>query len=57
VNVIYIPDQIVENSIAVSGQTVFVVAGPSGTADYANATGYMYAPEQGIANSNLVKVL
>lgn len=57
VNVMHIPDQMVENGIAVSGQTVFVVAGPSGTADHANATGYMYALEQGMANTDPVKVL
>jgi hypothetical protein len=57
VQVIHIPNQMVENGIAVSGETMFVVAGPSGTANHTNATGYMYAFEQGLEGSDPVKIL
>ncbi|MCJ1331596.1 hypothetical protein MMC10_008287 [Thelotrema lepadinum] len=36
-------NQKVENGIAVSGTTVYVVTGPSGPADHIDAEGYMYA--------------
>ncbi|MFF7309128.1 hypothetical protein [Streptomyces sp. NPDC008137] len=36
-------DQVVENGIAVSGTTAYVVTGPAGAADEPDATGYMYA--------------
>jgi hypothetical protein len=43
----HIPNQMVENGIAISNETIFVVTGPSGTANHTNATGYMYAFQQG----------
>ncbi|OCL13691.1 hypothetical protein AOQ84DRAFT_92192 [Glonium stellatum] len=42
-HVLRVPNQMVENGIAVSGTTMYVVTGPSGADDHANATGYMYA--------------
>lgn len=36
-------DQIVENSVAVSGDTVYMNTGPAGKADVVNSTGYLYA--------------
>lgn len=43
----HIPNQMVENGIAVNNDTIFMVTGPSGTANHTNATGYMYAFRQG----------
>jgi len=42
-----IPNQVVENGIAVSGSTAYVVTGPAGADDHANATGYMSAFQAG----------
>ncbi|KAJ4251478.1 hypothetical protein NW762_011463 [Fusarium torreyae] len=36
-------NEMVENGIAVSGMDIYMVTGPSGSADHANATGYMYS--------------
>ncbi|KAH8888151.1 hypothetical protein GQ53DRAFT_795976 [Thozetella sp. PMI_491] len=38
-----IETQMVENGIAISNTTIFMVTGPSGPADTANATGYMWS--------------
>ena len=43
----HIPNQMVENGIAINNDTIFVVTGPSGTANHTNASGYMYAFQQG----------
>ena len=51
VHVLRVPNQMVENGIGVSGTTMYVVTGPSGTADHANATGYMYALTLGAGTS------
>jgi hypothetical protein len=37
----------IENRIAISNETIFVIAGPSGTENHTNATGYRYAFQQG----------
>lgn len=47
VHVKHIPNQMVENGIAISDETMFVVTGPSGTSNHTNATGSMYAFKQG----------
>lgn len=39
----HLDDQVVENGIAVSGSTAYVVTGPAGAADHADATGSLYA--------------
>ncbi|MEW2395456.1 hypothetical protein [Streptomyces sp. NPDC046862] len=40
---LHLDDQVVENGLAVSGTTAYVVTGPAGENDHANATGQMYA--------------
>lgn len=57
VQVIHISNQMVENGIAVSGETVFVVTGPSGAVNHTNATGYMYAFQQGSGSAEPVESL
>ncbi|RHZ64469.1 uncharacterized protein CDV56_109263 [Aspergillus thermomutatus] len=44
-------NQMVENGIAVSGTTVYVITGPSGTSSHANATGNLYALAPGPGDS------
>ncbi|KAF7548814.1 hypothetical protein G7Z17_g6803 [Cylindrodendrum hubeiense] len=36
-------NHVIENGIAVNGKAIYVVTGPSGTEDHANAAGYLYA--------------
>ncbi|KAK4497877.1 hypothetical protein PRZ48_010532 [Zasmidium cellare] len=36
-------DQVIENSLGMSGEMVYLVTGPAGSADVGNATGYFYA--------------
>ncbi|KAJ5159325.1 uncharacterized protein N7500_008976 [Penicillium coprophilum] len=47
----HIPDEMVENGIAVTGTTVYVITGPSGTNDHENATGTLYSLTSGPGTS------
>jgi hypothetical protein len=44
---LHILNEIVENGIAVTGTTVYVITGPSGTNDHYDATGTLYALTSG----------
>ncbi|KAH8592883.1 hypothetical protein B0O99DRAFT_743186 [Bisporella sp. PMI_857] len=57
VHVQHIADQMVENGIAVSGKTVFVVTGPAGASYNTNSTGNMYAFEAAPQDLEPIKVL
>ena len=46
----HLPDQMIENGIAISGTNVFCVTGPSGNADKANAIGYLFSFSPGPGN-------
>ncbi|MEU6198494.1 hypothetical protein [Streptomyces sp. NPDC047061] len=41
--VVHLKDQVVENGFAVKNTTAYIVTGPAGAADHANAEGHMYA--------------
>ena len=45
------PNQAVENGISLSNTTIFVVTGPSGEDDHANAVGFMHALRPGAGTS------
>jgi hypothetical protein len=47
IHTMHIQNQMIENGIAITGTSVYVVTGPSGTDDHANAPGYMYCLKPG----------
>ena len=49
---IHIRGQMVENGIAVSRHTIYVITGPSGASDHPNATGYMFAYQASLNPGN-----
>ncbi|RSL72016.1 hypothetical protein CEP53_001238 [Fusarium sp. AF-6] len=51
VHTLKLPDKIIENSFAISGTDVYLVTGPAGSADHADASGsffYMQASNEGV---------
>jgi hypothetical protein len=58
IHAIHMPNEIIENGIAVSGETMFIQTGPAGSNDHANATGNFYAFTSGQqGNTSSIKVL
>lgn len=51
IHALHIPDQMVENGIAVTGKTAYVVTGPSGNDDHADAIGHLHAFGPGSGSS------
>lgn len=47
----HIPNQMIENGMAINGNMIYLVTGPSGADDHADAIGYMYALTSGSENS------
>ena len=47
----HIPNQMIENGMAINGEMMYVVTGPSGADDHADAIGYMYVLTSGPGTS------
>ncbi len=52
IHAVHMPNEIIENGISVSGTTMFIQTGPSGSNDHANATGYLYAFTAGVSGNS-----
>lgn len=48
VHSIALDNHVIENGMAVNGKAIYVVTGPSGTEDHADAVGYFYAIQAGV---------
>lgn len=58
IHAIHLPNEIIENGIAVSNTTMFAITGPTGANDHANATGNLYAFTAGQSgNSSSITML
>ncbi|MFI1213511.1 hypothetical protein ACH4UV_38755 [Streptomyces sp. NPDC020802] len=54
VRTLHMKDQVVENGMAVSGTTAYILTGPAGDADHANAEGHLYAIGPGTGKSTKI---
>lgn len=50
-HICHIPNEMVENGITITGTTVYVTTGPSGTKDHENATSTLYSLTSGLITS------
>jgi hypothetical protein len=57
VHTYHIPNQMIENGIAITNDSVYVVTGPAGDDDHANANGYVYCFKPGPRDSASVTVI
>ena len=57
IHTLHIPNQMIENGIAISKTAVYVVTGPAAMDDHANATGYLYHFQPGTAGTDSITVV